>query len=142
MDARAKKLAACLACATACIAVARARADAATWPDLSSGPLQDNSFLIEEAYNQEAGVVQNIVNGLWSRGSEDWLLTFTQEWPVPDQRHQFSYTLLQQWAGDPTKPDTGTVRSSSFPMKCARRIELTSASLAWRRAISATSSGT
>src|SRR5262245_17773403 len=94
MDARAKKLAVCCACAMACIAVARARADGATWPDLSSGPLQDNSFLIEEAYNQEAGVVQSIVNGLWSRSSENWTLSFTQEWPVPDQRHQFSYTLL------------------------------------------------
>ena len=33
--------------------------------------LQDNSFLIEEAYNQEAGVVQHIMglrrqNGAWS----------------------------------------------------------------------------
>ena len=100
MDARAKKLAVCFACATACMIVARARADGDTWPNLSSGPLQDNSFLIEEAYNQEAGVVQSVVNGLWSRSSENWLLTFTQEWPVPDQRHQFSYTLLQQWAGD------------------------------------------
>jgi hypothetical protein len=102
MNARAKNLAACLACATACIAAARAHADGVTWPNLSSGPLQDNSFLIEEAYNQERGVVQHIVNGLWNRSSEDWSLTFTQEWPVPDERHQFSYTLLQKWAGDPS----------------------------------------
>ena len=30
------------------------------WPSLRSGPLQDNSFLVEEAYNQEPGVVQHI----------------------------------------------------------------------------------
>jgi hypothetical protein len=77
------------------------RGAAAAWPELSSGPLQDNSFLIEEAYNQEPGVVQHIVNGVWDRESGDWLLSFTQEWPVPDQRNQFSFTLLSQWAGDP-----------------------------------------
>ena len=28
--------------------------------------IQDNSFFIEEAYNQEAGVVQHILNGWYS----------------------------------------------------------------------------
>ena len=28
--------------------------------------IQDNSFLIEEAYNQEPGVVQHIFNARWS----------------------------------------------------------------------------
>jgi hypothetical protein len=57
-------------------------------------PIADNSFLIEEAYNQEAGVVQHISFLTYSPGSEDWVYTFTQEWPVPgDSRHQFSYTL-------------------------------------------------
>lgn len=55
-------------------------------------PIQDNSFLIEEAYNQERGVVQHINTFQLSR-SGDWLYTFTQEWPVPDQRHQLSFTL-------------------------------------------------
>jgi len=81
---------------------AGARAD---WPELSSGPLQDNSFLIEEAYNQDPGVVQNIVNGVWNRDSGDWALSFTQEWPVPDQRNQLSYTVLYQW-GHPG-PESG-----------------------------------
>jgi hypothetical protein len=57
-------------------------------------PIQDNSFLIEEAYNQEPGVVQHIntFTRLWN--SEDWVYTFTQEWPLPmDWRHQLSYTL-------------------------------------------------
>lgn len=56
--------------------------------------IQDNSFLVEEAYNQEAGVIQHIstFTRLWA--SRDWAYTFTQEWPVPShERHQLSYTL-------------------------------------------------
>jgi hypothetical protein len=60
------------------------------------GPIQDNSFLIEEAYNQEAGVVQHIsvFNRAWGKG--EWCYTFTQEWPLAGQRHQLSYALLLQ----------------------------------------------
>jgi hypothetical protein len=64
-------------------------------------PIQDNSFLVEEAYNQNFGVVQHInsFTRLW--GSSDWAYSFTQEWPVPgDARHQFSYTLTSIHAGD------------------------------------------
>jgi hypothetical protein len=53
--------------------------------------LQDNSFLIEEAYNQEPGVVQHILNV--RRQGRDWDLVFTQEWPLWSQTHQFSYSL-------------------------------------------------
>jgi hypothetical protein len=56
-------------------------------------PIQDNSFLVEEAYNQEAGVVQHISAFTRYRESKDWLYTFTQEWPVPGITHQLSYTL-------------------------------------------------
>jgi hypothetical protein len=55
-------------------------------------PISDNSFLIEEAYNQEPGVVQHISTFTRSRGGS-WLYTFTQEWPVKSMKHQFSYTL-------------------------------------------------
>src|SRR5437667_1598099 len=61
--------------------------------------IRDNSFLIEEAYNQEPGVVQHIFNASYSvdrrAGLNDkiWNLTFTQEWPVFSQTHQFSYTI-------------------------------------------------
>lgn len=52
----------------------------------------DNSFLVEEAFNQEAGVVQNILT--WTRGRDGmWNGSFTQEWPAPGMAHQFSYTL-------------------------------------------------
>ena len=67
-------------------------------------PIQDNSFLIEEAYNQEAGVVQHI-NSFARDRNKDWLYTFTQEWPVKSQKHQFSFTLPVQRAG--SAPDGG-----------------------------------
>jgi len=52
----------------------------------------DNSFLAEEAFNQEAGVVQNILT--WTRGRHGtWDGSFTQEWPAPGMKHQLSYTL-------------------------------------------------
>ena len=57
-------------------------------------PIQDNSFLIEEAYNQERGVIQHIstFTRLWQ--SRDWAYTFTEEWPVPGhEKHQLSATV-------------------------------------------------
>jgi len=57
--------------------------------------IEDNSFLIEEAYNQEPGVVQNIFTATYvkSGGTHGWGFTFTQEWPVFSQDHQISYTI-------------------------------------------------
>jgi hypothetical protein len=57
--------------------------------------LQDNSFLIEEAYNQEAGVVQHITT--LQRQGRDWLFAFTQEWPIGSETHQFSYSIPYSW---------------------------------------------
>ena len=62
--------------------------------------IQDNSFLVEEAYNQNFGVVQHISSFTRFWDSKDWVYSFTQEWPVPgDERHQLSYTLAFQHAG-------------------------------------------
>ena len=59
-----------------------------------SKAIEDNSFFIEEAYNQEDRVVQHINNGRISLlSSHDFAYTFTQEWPVFSQKHQFSYTI-------------------------------------------------
>lgn len=58
--------------------------------------IQDNSFLIEEAYNQEPGVVQHINSFLRTHPGGAWLYTFTQEWPVPKETHQLSYTVAYQ----------------------------------------------
>ena len=56
-------------------------------------PIKDNSFLLEEAYNQEARVVQHISLFLHARETGDWVYAFTQEWPLGGPRHQLSYTL-------------------------------------------------
>jgi hypothetical protein len=63
--------------------------------------IQDNSFLVEEAYNQEAGVVQHIQSFMYLKKSKSWLYTFTQEWPVPKETHQLSYTIPVAHMSDP-----------------------------------------
>src|SRR5687768_2707678 len=55
--------------------------------------IQDNSFLIEEAYNQEQGIVQHISIFRSYRGSSDFDAAFTQEWPLGGITHQLSYDL-------------------------------------------------
>ena len=68
------------------VSTAEARAQATKWEIL------DNSFLVEESFNQEAGVVQTIFT--WTRHRlGGWEASFTQEWPAPNLTHQFSYTI-------------------------------------------------
>ncbi|MFN0195363.1 MAG: hypothetical protein ACKVT0_01350 [Planctomycetaceae bacterium] len=62
--------------------------------------IRDNAFLVEEAFNQEAGEVQHIFNwiDLRSRSAEpkarDFAWTYTMEIPLGSQKHQFSFTSL------------------------------------------------
>jgi hypothetical protein len=60
---------------------------------LTAQDIADNSFLIEEAYNQEAGVVQHISTFSRPDGGGAWDYAFTQEWPLGGMTHQLSYTL-------------------------------------------------
>ena len=60
--------------------------------------IQDNSFLIEEAYNQEAGVVQHIFTYQYNEKTKLFTYGFTQEWPVHSQTHQLSFTLLLHYS--------------------------------------------
>ena len=62
---------------------------APAWPTA----IEDNSFLIEEAYNQEPGVVQFIASALRLSPGGQWQTGFTNEWPVPGMRHQLSYVV-------------------------------------------------
>jgi DtxR family transcriptional regulator, Mn-dependent transcriptional regulator len=55
--------------------------------------ITDNSFLVEEAFNQEAGIFQNIFALQIDRHGA-WNTTFTQEWPLLRQEHQLSYTIV------------------------------------------------
>lgn len=64
--------------------------------------ITDNSFFIEEAFNQEPGIVQNIFTWQWVRdvsgGKQDSLsFSFTQEWPIPAQTHQFSFVIPAEY---------------------------------------------
>jgi hypothetical protein len=70
---------------------------------LAEGPkkIQDNSFLLEEAYNQEPGVVQHIQTFMYLKKSQDWVYSFTQEWPVPRETHQLSYSIPVLHVSDP-----------------------------------------
>lgn len=65
----------------------------------STAPIQDNSFLIEEAYNQEDGVIQHISTFERLTNSRDWVYTQTDEWPVRTYKHQVSVTLAATHAG-------------------------------------------
>jgi hypothetical protein len=73
--------------------------------------IRDNAFLVEEAFNQDAGVVQNIFN--WTNTfdripggrTRDFLFAHTMELPLGLQTHQFSFT--SQFLGAFEKPDGG-----------------------------------
>ena len=64
--------------------------------------VQDNSFFVEEAYNQEPGVVQHIFNLpiFFSHGDKEISPSFTQEWPFFSQTHQLSYTVPYSFTED------------------------------------------
>lgn len=63
--------------------------------------ISDNSFLIEEAYNQEPGVVQHINVLQYDWKADTWAYSFTQEWPLFSQSHQLSYTIPVLRVDDP-----------------------------------------
>jgi len=56
------------------------------------GPIEDNSFLIEEAYNQQNGVIQYI-NTFYRERNGNWGYSFINEMPIQRQAHQFSYAI-------------------------------------------------
>lgn len=82
-------------------------------PDSAPPPIRDNSFLVEEAYNQEAGVVQHVSTFNRRPGSAEWNYAFTQEWPLFSQRHQLSLTVpvhrTAQALGVPAQAGIGDV---------------------------------
>jgi hypothetical protein len=72
-------------------------------PLVAQDRIEDNSFLIEEAYNQGPGIVQHISTFARATGG-DWEYTFTQEWPFLSQKNQLSFTIplanLSDGSGD------------------------------------------
>ncbi len=76
---------------TACLAVLFSAVSNPVGAGEAAPPIQDNSFTVEEAYNQEPGVVQHIFAA--SRDDRGRVsASFTQEWPVAGQRHQLGFT--------------------------------------------------
>src|SRR3990172_5885043 len=75
--------------------------------------IRDNSFLIEEAYNQEAGVVQHISGARLGLDDDPgdrtrtWDMSFTQEWPVFSQTHQLSYTIPYSFIDPDAENESG-----------------------------------
>ena len=55
--------------------------------------IQDNSFLIEEAYNQDRGVVQHISSFVRATRGTEYEFLFVQEWPIGGITHQLSYSI-------------------------------------------------
>jgi hypothetical protein len=80
---------------TAAVAVAALASLAALPGRAAAGEarIEDNSFLIEEAYNQEPGVLHHIQTFMRSWTTGQWLYTFTEEWPVGGEDHQVSVVL-------------------------------------------------
>jgi hypothetical protein len=70
-------------------------------------PIEDNSFLVEEAYNQERGIVQHVSTFSRSSGTSAWVYEFAQEWPLAGQKHQISYAIPVARTADPLSSDTG-----------------------------------
>ena len=73
--------------------------------------ITDNSLLVEEAFNQEAGVFQSILLLQRPHGRE-WSLEFTQEWPLGGQRHQLSYTVPLEASKPPGAEDYDVARGT------------------------------
>jgi len=93
-------------------------ADGEDASDSENGPVEDgpehirdNAFLVEEAFNQEAGEVQHIFNWvqLWDGAgagrTRNFAHAFTMEIPLGSQAHQFSFTT--QFLSSFEKPDGG-----------------------------------
>jgi hypothetical protein len=72
---------------TACISLGAPAAAAA-----QGEPIQDNSFLLHEAYNQPAGVVQHVLTAERHANGET-LFVFGQEWPLAGVRHQVAFAV-------------------------------------------------
>jgi hypothetical protein len=61
-------------------------------PPVVAEPVRDNSFLIEEAFNQPAGVVQHVMT-IASPMDGGLTFTFSEEWPLGGMRHQGAYSI-------------------------------------------------
>ncbi|MCK9409619.1 MAG: transporter [Bacteroidetes bacterium] len=71
--------------------------------------IEDNSFFIEEAYNQEENIIQHIVNGSAFHPGNVLETSFTEEWPVFSRTHQLSVTIPHFSSSDPSAQGIGDI---------------------------------
>lgn len=65
-----------------------------TYNSFKAPLIEDNSFFVEEAFNQQKGVVQFISTCYFTKIRQgDMAYSFTHEIPLKGVKHQFSYTL-------------------------------------------------
>lgn len=73
-------------------------------------PIEDNSFLVEEAYNQDPGVVQFINVYQKSNKTKDWSYVFINELPILSRAHQFSYEIPYSYLESTDKTGLGDIK--------------------------------
>jgi hypothetical protein len=69
----------------------------ASWTEV----LQDNSFLLNEAYNQDPDVVQHVLTAWRFPNASLWVLTFDDQWPLGSARHQMDVLVPYGAQGAP-----------------------------------------
>jgi hypothetical protein len=81
-----------------------------SYPSTEPDRIADNSFLLEEAYNQGEREVQHISAFEHVTGTSGWAYMLEQEWPIGSQEHQFSYSVpLSRIDGSPAAPGIGDI---------------------------------
>ncbi|HKR65992.1 MAG TPA: hypothetical protein VJZ00_19830, partial [Thermoanaerobaculia bacterium] len=68
-------------------------AAAQTAPANAVQSIQDNGFLVEEAYNQDPGTLQHAAIFFHERTYDVWLLNFREEFAMKSQRHQGGFLI-------------------------------------------------
>ena len=84
--------------------------NAAPKPRVYPPGIQDNSFFVEEAYNQDPGVVQHISGFQHQARGAPYAYQFTQEWPVGGVANQLSYSVAVLRPDAATRAGLGDMR--------------------------------
>jgi hypothetical protein len=71
-------------------------------PTAAAAGILDNSFLVEETFNQDPGIIQTAFTWMRDPGG-GWESAVAQDWPLRVHRHQFSYTLPWDGGSVPTR---------------------------------------
>ncbi len=70
----------------------------------NQAPIEDNSFLLSEGYNQDPGVVQVIQGFQWAPSSQDWSHFAAIEVPIVTEKHQLTLQTSLLHAGTASTP--------------------------------------